>query len=551
MTVEGVTVSYGYDRSLALTAVQKTGEPTPATYTYDAAGRRTALTLPNGVTTNYGYDGAGRLTEVVSKNAAQQVVSASQYTLDPTGNRTAMSLNLGGTVNTINYEFDGAYRLTRELRKDANNVPVYDEQFTYDALGNRLGRVRLIPNQPAESTSYTYNNANQLLTETTGGVTKTYSYDVNGNTISTVGGGQTITMAYDSINRQTQWSDGTNTEAQMYRGVSWQRVRTTANGNVVNYLYDGDNVTADYTAAGTISALYVTPNLDENLSMTNAQGQTYYYTQDGLGSVRSLTDAAGNAVNKNDYTAFGEVYAANSASGVANRYTYTGRESSYLTSTNAPMYYRWRMYFQDGGMFASYDPLESLYQSLYAYCDSSPLLKIDPYGLLCTVDDTKTVLKSEIWKDWERGSLKQSDSEPGWGKLGKKGVLAAVKFGLKQAAKKAGGNMGPISMVEKAVNFSANMGNLHYWWNYIATGERTTVSCKCECKNGKNIWVETPNSEVKDPLIDASDWVEFKDPSSGQSIPAMVVGQGELKAAIQKNKPKKKDDINKSSPCSD
>lgn len=34
----------------------------------------------------------------------------------------------------------------------------------------------------------------------------------------------------------------------------------------------------------------------------NAQGQTYYYTQDGLGSVRSLTNASGSAVNKNDDT---------------------------------------------------------------------------------------------------------------------------------------------------------------------------------------------------------------------------------------------------------
>ena len=45
----------------------------------------------------------------------------------------------------------------------------------------------------AVSTGYTYNNKNQLLTETTGGTTTTYVYDNNGNLIrKRVGGTPTI-----------------------------------------------------------------------------------------------------------------------------------------------------------------------------------------------------------------------------------------------------------------------------------------------------------------------------------------------------------------------
>ena len=190
-TLDGIDVTYGYDRLLRLHTVRKTGETAPAEYLYDLSGRRTALKLPNGIRTAYAYDGAGRLTRVESKNAAGTTVSAFGYTLDATGNRTAMDVTLNGTVNHIAYEFDHAYRLTRETRKDAAGNVLYDEGLTYDPVGNRLTRNRTqiavvngAPQSVTENTVYAYNNANQLLTETTNGVTTAYGYDRNGNNVS-------------------------------------------------------------------------------------------------------------------------------------------------------------------------------------------------------------------------------------------------------------------------------------------------------------------------------------------------------------------------------
>jgi len=37
--------------------------------------------------------------------------------------------------------------------------------------------------------------------------------------------------------------------------------------------------------------------------MTTSEGDSYYYSQDGLGSVRTLTDSAGAVQNSYDYTA--------------------------------------------------------------------------------------------------------------------------------------------------------------------------------------------------------------------------------------------------------
>jgi len=127
--------------------------------------------------------------------------------------------------------------------------------------------------------------------------------------------------------------------------------------NLRQSLYDNDNVVADLQS-GAISKLYVTPFLDQNLSMTNVgSGNSYYYTQDGLGSVRTLTDSPAtgpaNVVNAYDYDAFGSPYAPGTTEAVSQRYGYTGREKS---SVSGLQYSRYRTYDYNLGRFNRRDP---------------------------------------------------------------------------------------------------------------------------------------------------------------------------------------------------
>jgi hypothetical protein len=85
------------------------------------------------------------------------------------------------------------------------------------------------------------------------------------------------------------WTDGTNTETHTYRGAEWHRATSTTNSVVTRYLYDADNVVGDLNSSNAFTRQYVTPFLDENLSVTSDPSGTpvtHYYTQDGLGSVR-------------------------------------------------------------------------------------------------------------------------------------------------------------------------------------------------------------------------------------------------------------------------
>lgn len=416
-------VTYKYNRRGLLSEVQKDGEEQPTRYSYDKAGRRTKISLLNGVNTDYTYDKAGRLIAVISRNNDGAVISGTEFTLDKTGNRVTMKLTLDGKVTNIKYTFDDAYRLTGEYRTNEAGEAIFNEEFTYDVLGNRVKSVRVdvdnLLNVNAKDSltqiESKYNNANQIterkITYKDGSVNaEKYSYDKNGNTVkitTTDGTGKivkSLAMSYDWLNRQILWSstegDKTVSEKQIYRGNEWKRIATiTDDGKkktTVKYLYDGDNVVADFDAENKLLAEYVTPILDENLSMTRGK-DTYYYTQDGLGSVRTLTDVYGKVVTSNDYLAFGSAVPMDSESRdadsfgkpqsevkrVQNRYTYTGRESSTLASVDSPMYYRWRMYNADVGRFGKRDPIG--YNDggvIYLYVDADPINNIDPTGLV-------------------------------------------------------------------------------------------------------------------------------------------------------------------------
>jgi len=180
-------------------------------------------------------------------------------------------------------------------------------------------------------------------------------------------------MEYDELNRMTSHEGPNGTESFTYRGAEWHRY--SANGKT--FLYDGDNVLADI-AGGVTDALYVTPFLDQNLSLTNS-GSTYYYSQDGLGSVRTLTDSAGALVNSYDYLAFGGAYSPTTTVSLPQRYTYTGREKN---PTSDLMYYRYRQYDPRVGRFGARDPVE--YRDgpgLYIYAHNETTTERDTHGL--------------------------------------------------------------------------------------------------------------------------------------------------------------------------
>ena len=212
-----------------------------------------------------------------------------------------------------------------------------------------------------------------------------YTYDLNGNLINihrltNNNLTSTETMQYDSLGRQLTWTDGTNTETSVYSGSAWHRHSLSYSGNTTYFMYDGDNVVMDIVN-NTVNRFYVTNGIDSNLSMyDNNSNECYWYSHDGLGSVRTVTDINGAIVSMYDYTAFGEKFEPTMVTNtITQRYSYTGREDQ---PHSKQMYYRFRNYSPSIGRFIHRDPIG--YEggiNLYTYVFSNPLFSIDPYGL--------------------------------------------------------------------------------------------------------------------------------------------------------------------------
>ena len=185
----------------------------------------------------------------------------------------------------------------------------------------------------------------------------------------------TVTMEYDQLNRMTKYTGPEGEETFAYRGAEWHRCAADSTG----FMYDADNVVAD-VVGGDVDRTYVTPFLDQNVSMTTS-GEAFYYSQDGLGSVRTVTDASANVQNRYDYLPFGGAYGRTTLVSVEQRYTYTGREEA---PTGALMYYRYRSYRPHVGRFTERDPIG--YRGgigLYGYVLQRPTVAVDPLGLEC------------------------------------------------------------------------------------------------------------------------------------------------------------------------
>jgi len=75
------------------------------------------------------------------------------------------------------------------------------------------------------------------------------------------------------------------------------------------FAYDGDNLIEEADSSGTAVARYSqTQNIDEPLAMLRSAATSYFHA-DGLGSITSLSNAAGSIANTYTYDSFGKLTA--------------------------------------------------------------------------------------------------------------------------------------------------------------------------------------------------------------------------------------------------
>jgi RHS repeat-associated protein len=156
-----------------------------------------------------------------------------------------------------------------------------------------------------------------------------------------------------------------------------RRIYKSSSSGTSVYAYEGDNVIEETNASGTVVARYTEWNIDEPLAMLRSS-TTSYYEADGLGSVTSVSNAAGSLAQTYTYDSFGNQTA--SSGSLTNPFRFTGREFDTETSL---YYYRARYVDPATGRFFSEDPIGfNAGVDFYAYVSNNPTNLIDPKGLL-------------------------------------------------------------------------------------------------------------------------------------------------------------------------
>ena len=308
------------------------------------------------------YDNVNRLVSMANKINGGANISTFGYSYDAVGNRLTKTMISG----TETYGYDNLNQLTSAQYPTGS--PFANTGFNYDPLGNRT----TVTNGAA--TTYTANNLNQYTQVNT----NTLNYDPNGNLTSYNG----FNFSYDYENRLIGATNGTTTASYGFDPFG-RRISKIVNGTITNFVYDGDDLLAEYDSSGNLQKKYIYgQGVDEPIAMISG-ANTFYYNRDGLGSISELTDNTGTVVENYSYDVYGKTIIKDgngnilTQSAIGNRFMFTGRE---LDSESGLYYYRARIYSPDLGRFLQTDPLHFDDENPYSYCGNNAINWIDPYG---------------------------------------------------------------------------------------------------------------------------------------------------------------------------
>jgi RHS repeat-associated protein len=301
-----VTATSGPGGSYQLGYDPNTGQPTTttvngtllATDSYDSAGRLAAVTYGNSTEATIGYDSYGRQKSLAYLNyGTGQLLTVDGVTYTLAGRESTETAAKPGGALGISYAYDGAGRLTQAADTSGGSQV---SSYSYAAspgcpvpdAGANTNRTSVTIGTP--TTGYCYNNADQLVSSTSGGTTSTsYVYNERGDQTNDNG----TTYTWDSADRVATATTGSTTITSSYDAVNRLIQSASSTASTVRYSYAGytDVPAAVLNASGAIVqqlvnlpggvTVIVQPSGDV-WSYTNLQGDTTA-TADSTGTLTS------------------------------------------------------------------------------------------------------------------------------------------------------------------------------------------------------------------------------------------------------------------------
>ncbi|MES1158348.1 MAG: RHS repeat-associated core domain-containing protein [Terricaulis silvestris] len=405
-SASGQGVANAYDGFGRLVSTTNTlgGVSRSISHTFDADSDRTRVTFPDSAYFTYAYDGLDRLTGVLESGATSVVSQsyyatsnpatsafagsrsgqtrggvASSYLYDPVGRPTSWADDLNLTAADVATTF-GYNAASQIIARNRNN-----DSYAFTGFVN--GTTNYVPNglnqyASVAAVGFTYDPNGNLTSDGA----NTYAYDVENRLIS-VSGAHSATLTYDPLGRLSQIVSGATT---------------------TQFLYDGDELVAEYNSSGLLLRRYVHgPGVDDPLlwyeGATVSASTRRSLQQDYQGSIVSVADSNGAALNVNTYDEYGVPGSSN-----AGRFQYTGQ--AWLPEVGL-YYYKARIYAPALGRFLQTDPVG--YKDdvdLYTYVRNDPLNSTDWLG---TQTHILTIDPDTLGGDHSALYIEPRDGNPG------------------------------------------------------------------------------------------------------------------------------------------
>ena len=348
----GETVKRAFDKAGRLEKVTDwLGKETTFAYSRNSQVKATTFPAETGNVDEYAYNRADELTEVSMKKKAE-VLASMAYTRDKIG-QVEKTVEVGfSEVPEYKYEYDAANRLLK-----SNGT-----LFEYDKANNVT---KISP------TTYTYDKADQIATASTG----TFEFNKLGQRVKSTPTGETATTySYDQAENLVASESPGNANTFKYDGTG---LRTTETKNASTYAMAWDPTPGIplLLRAGNDYFIYGPGGLPiEQIT----SGSATYLHHDQLGSTRVLTGSAGTVAGTYRYGPNGAFF---KFTGTAT--TQMGFAGQYRMRTgNQLIYLRTRTYDPATAQFLSPDPLAAVSGETYAYAADNPVNSTDAMGLL-------------------------------------------------------------------------------------------------------------------------------------------------------------------------